>query len=88
LKRLPIETLKIDQTFVADLILSEDSRAIVNATIVLAHNLNLRVVAEGVETRAQHEALRRMGCDAFQGYLHSQALKTPAFYSLLGLPTP
>ncbi len=88
LKRLPIETLKIDQTFVADLILSEDSRAIVNATIALAHNLNLRVVAEGVETRAQHEALRKMGCDAFQGYLHSQALKTSAFYSLLGLPTP
>ena len=68
LKRLPIDTVKIDQSFVADLPGDPDAGAIVGAIIALAHNLGLKVLAEGVETRAQFEYLRDHGCDGAQGY--------------------
>ncbi len=68
LKRLPIDTVKIDQSFVADLPGDPDAGAIVGAIIALGHNLGLKVLAEGVETRAQFEYLRDHGCDHAQGY--------------------
>ena len=68
LKRLPIDTVKIDQSFVADLPGDPDAGAVVGAIIALAHNLGLKVLAEGVETRAQFEYLRDHGCDYAQGY--------------------
>lgn len=69
LKRLPLTQLKIDQSFVRD-ILTDTSDAVIAHTIVaLAHNLGLRVIAEGVETEAQRDALAKMGCNAYQGYL-------------------
>ena len=68
LKRLPIDSIKIDQSFVADLPGDPDAGAIVGAIIALAHNLGLKVLAEGVETRAQFEYLRDHGCDLAQGY--------------------
>ena len=74
LKRLPVSALKIDQSFVRDLESDGDSRSIVQAIIGLAHNLNLTVVAEGVETPGQLACLRRAGCETAQGYLFSRPL--------------
>jgi EAL domain-containing protein (putative c-di-GMP-specific phosphodiesterase class I) len=68
LKFLPVDELKIERRFVAGLLTDHQDRAIVSAIIQLAHDLGLRVVAEGVETLAQANRLREMGCDIGQGY--------------------
>ena len=68
MKRLPVEALKIDKTFVADMLTNEQDATIVRSTIALAHNLNLEVVAEGVESKPVMKALEAMGCDMIQGY--------------------
>lgn len=68
LKRLPVSELKIDQSFVKDMIRDRDDEAIVRSTIDLAHNMGLQVVAEGVESREVLERLRQLGCDVVQGY--------------------
>jgi diguanylate cyclase (GGDEF)-like protein len=73
LKHLPLDTIKIDRTFVAG-IDGETDRSIVDAVIALAHGLRISVVAEGIETEAQLEQLRVMGCDVGQGYLFAQPL--------------
>jgi EAL domain-containing protein (putative c-di-GMP-specific phosphodiesterase class I) len=73
LKHLPLDTIKIDRTFVAGLD-GEADRSIVEAVIALAHGLRITVVAEGIETEAQFELLRTMGCDVGQGYLFSRPL--------------
>lgn len=82
LKRFPIDTLKIDQTFVRDINSDADDAAIVNAIISLAHNLRLSVIAEGVETEEQLEYLRRQGCDEMQGYYFSKPVPYDAFERL------
>jgi EAL domain-containing protein (putative c-di-GMP-specific phosphodiesterase class I) len=69
LKHFPLDTLKIDTSFVKNLVMSTVDQSIVNAIISLAHNFNLKVVAEGVETREQLTFLRENGCDALQGFL-------------------
>jgi diguanylate cyclase (GGDEF)-like protein len=74
LKRLPIDKLKIDKSFIHDMVHSADSRAIVGAIVAMAHRLNLRVVAEGVELAAQAGALRDSGCDQAQGFLYARPL--------------
>lgn len=68
LKQLPIDTLKIDRSFVGDLGTDEDAASIVKAIILLAHSLRMSVVAEGVETLDQLNFLNSNGCDMFQGY--------------------
>ncbi len=74
LKRLPIDTLKIDKAFVGDITTDPDDRAITATIIAMARSLGLNVVAEGVETAAQVEFLREHGCDEIQGYWLSKPL--------------
>ncbi len=81
LKHLPIDTLKIDISFIADLETDPQDAAITEAIIGLARGLNLKVVAEGVGTREQLEFLDKRGCDYFQGFWASEPLPTEAFYA-------
>jgi len=75
LKKLPVEKLKIDQSFVRDIETDSDDRLIVKATIELAHRLGLKVIAEGVETVGSYELLREMQCDYVQGYYISRPIE-------------
>jgi diguanylate cyclase (GGDEF)-like protein/PAS domain S-box-containing protein len=79
LKRLPLDQLKIDQSFVRDVLNGAKDAAIVRTIITLGRSLNLAVIAEGVETEEQRDFLERLGCFAYQGYLYSPALPTPQF---------
>ncbi|PIG91448.1 EAL domain-containing protein [Gloeocapsopsis sp. IPPAS B-1203] len=83
LKRFPIHTLKIDQSFVRDLVVDSDDAAIVDAIISLAHSLNLSVIAEGVESQEQLTYLQNKGCDEIQGYYFSRPLPAHTFTQLL-----
>ena len=83
LKRFPIDTLKIDKTFVADVCKDPHDTAIVRAIITLGHALDLTVIAEGVETQEQLQYLRSLDCDVVQGFLFSKSLPAPAFEELL-----
>ena len=74
LKHLPIDQLKIDRTFVKDILTDPNDAAIARTIVGLAQSLGLNVVAEGVETEAQRELLTRFGCECFQGHLFCQAL--------------
>jgi EAL domain-containing protein (putative c-di-GMP-specific phosphodiesterase class I) len=74
LTRLPLTTLKIDRSFVADIATSEPSRAVARTIVSLAGNLRLRAVAEGVETEAQRDVLLALGCTLQQGWLHGRAM--------------
>jgi diguanylate cyclase (GGDEF)-like protein/PAS domain S-box-containing protein len=74
LKQFPIDVLKIDRSFITELQLNPDDGAIVDAVIGLGNSLHMEVVAEGVETRAQHDFLEALGCDTGQGYLYSPAI--------------
>ncbi|MBI5260067.1 MAG: EAL domain-containing protein [Burkholderiales bacterium] len=79
LKRLPAAKIKIDRSFVRDLPADRGDLAIVEAAVSMAHALDLQVVAEGVETEAQHQMLARLGCNFGQGYLYSPALDAQQF---------
>jgi diguanylate cyclase (GGDEF)-like protein len=87
LKRFPVQCLKVDRAFVHDLGRDEDSAAIVRAIVALGHGLNMRIVAEGVETELQLAMLRELGCDEFQGYLFARPLDAAAVPALLA-PAP
>lgn len=83
LKRFRVDTLKIDRSFVADILLDRDDAAIVSAVIALAHALEIEVVAEGVETREQRALLAQQGCEAYQGYLFSPAVPAAEFEQMV-----
>lgn len=83
LKRFPIDTLKIDKTFVSDVCKDPHDTAIVRAIINLGHALDLTVIAEGVETQEQLQYLSSLGCDVVQGFLFSKSLTAAAFEELL-----
>lgn len=83
LRRFPLDKLKIDRSFIRDLMTNADDACIVRAIISLAHSLRLRVVAEGVETSQQLEFLRELGCDQYQGYYCSPAVPADQFVTLV-----
>lgn len=86
LKNFPFDTIKIDKYFVSDLETNTKSQAIIRSVIVLAHDLGMQVTAEGVETPAQAEWLRNLGCDRIQGYLISKPLAANAIGTFLATP--
>jgi diguanylate cyclase (GGDEF)-like protein len=86
LRRLPLDTLKIDQSFVAELGANGTALPLIHTIVVLAHNIGLTVVAEGVETREQLELLRAVGCDKVQGHVFGEPLTSNAVEELLRRP--
>ncbi|RLA01766.1 MAG: GGDEF-domain containing protein, partial [Gammaproteobacteria bacterium] len=90
IKKFPVDTLKIDMSFIQNLVENAGDRAIVSSTIILAHNLGLSVVAEGVEDTQQLELLQNLDCDEIQGYYFSRPLPADEFSKLLekGIITP
>jgi EAL domain-containing protein (putative c-di-GMP-specific phosphodiesterase class I) len=83
LKQFDIDTLKIDRSFIANIPTISSDKEIVSTIITMARNLNLQVVAEGVETEEQLNFLREHGCNAYQGYLHSRPLPAEELVELL-----
>jgi EAL domain-containing protein (putative c-di-GMP-specific phosphodiesterase class I) len=79
LKRLPLNTLKIDRSFISDVLTDSNSQAIVRTVIAMAQSMGMTVIAEGVETHAQQQFLLSNGCMQFQGYLFSKPLPLGAF---------
>lgn len=83
LKKFDVDYLKIDQSFIQDMADSTSSRTIAESTIVMAHKLGLKVIAEGVETTDQRDWLRSAGCDYAQGFLYSRPLPPAEFETIL-----
>jgi diguanylate cyclase len=86
LRRFPIDKLKIDRSFMTNVMKSADDASIVQAIISLAHGLRLKVVAEGVETADQVAFLQKLGCDQYQGYYFSRPVSAAAFEAMLRGP--
>lgn len=84
LKRLPIDRLKIDQSFIHEVTMDSSDAALTRAIIALAHNLGIPVVAEGVETREQRDFLVQAGCDEAQGYFYGRPVQAAEFRELAG----
>ncbi|HEY0905878.1 MAG TPA: EAL domain-containing protein, partial [Methylophilus sp.] len=83
LKRLPFDQLKIDQSFVRDMLHGSEEQSIVNAIIALGQSLRLEVLAEGVETAEQLQMLHTLGCQSFQGYYFTRPVPLSQFEQLL-----
>jgi len=83
LKRLPVDKLKIDRSFILDLPHDSNDAGVARAVIALGHSLQFKVIAEGVETEPQHEFLKSEGCDLGQGFLYSQAMDAAKVEHLL-----
>jgi EAL domain-containing protein (putative c-di-GMP-specific phosphodiesterase class I) len=83
LRRFPIDHLKIDRSFLSEITARSDDASIVGAIVSLAHNLRLKVIAEGVETTAQLDLLKTLGCDQYQGYQFSPPVPVADFERLM-----
>jgi EAL domain-containing protein (putative c-di-GMP-specific phosphodiesterase class I) len=83
LRRFPVDSLKIDRTFISDVAVDASSAAVATSVVAIAHSLGLKAIAEGVETDEQLEFLRNCRCDAFQGYFFSKPLPPEEFAELL-----
>ncbi len=79
LKQLPLNQLKIDQSFIRDISVDDNDKTLVRTIIAMAHNLDLKVIAEGVETVEQYQFLIGHDCDHFQGYLFGKPMSIEAF---------
>ncbi|MBA2490976.1 MAG: EAL domain-containing protein, partial [Gammaproteobacteria bacterium] len=88
LKRFPLDTLKIDASFVRDITDDADDKSITTAIIAMAHGLGLKVIAEGVETETQLAFLRKHGCDEVQGFFFSKPLPVDECAELICAPRP
>jgi EAL domain-containing protein (putative c-di-GMP-specific phosphodiesterase class I) len=88
LSKLPVDTLKIDRSFVVDMTAGPEGLALVSTIINLAHSLKLKVVAEGVETGEQSRLLRLLKCDEMQGYLFSKPVPAAIFEEQFLIPFP
>jgi EAL domain-containing protein (putative c-di-GMP-specific phosphodiesterase class I) len=88
IRRMPINELKIDKSFVLGMDQDDNDRLIVRSTIELAHNLGLRVVAEGVESRVAWQRLASLGCDRAQGYFFGRPQTAASLSELLGTGAP
>ena len=86
LRRLPLDELKIDRSFVSNLVEDPNNAAIVESMVAIAHAFRLRVVAEGVETDAEARFLRRLGCRYHQGYLYARPLPADEFHCGVAAP--
>ena len=86
LQRLDIDILKIDRSFISDIESNDNSIALVKAIITMAHNLDVMVVAEGVETQKQYELLKQLACDYIQGYIFSKAITKQEFMKKYIIP--
>ena len=86
LQRLDIDILKIDRSFINDLESNDNSIALVKAIITMAHNLDVMVVAEGVETQKQYDLLKQLACDYIQGYIFSKAVSKKEFIKKYIIP--
>ena len=84
LKKLPVQKIKIDQSFIRDIAADAADRAIISAVTDMARDMNLRVIAVGVETEEQLEFLRSTGCQEVQGFLFSGPLPAEEFRKLIG----
>ncbi|MEK9940665.1 MAG: EAL domain-containing protein, partial [Methylotenera sp.] len=83
LKNLPANEIKIDLSFVRNILQSRSDKAVVKTIIDLGKNLNFEIVAEGVETKTQFELLKHLGCDRFQGYFFSKPVPVDDFERLV-----
>jgi EAL domain-containing protein (putative c-di-GMP-specific phosphodiesterase class I) len=83
LRSFPLDTLKVDRTFICEIPENSSDRSLTSAIIAMARSLKLRVVAEGIETQAQADFLLEKQCDEFQGFLYSKPIDSKAFDVLL-----
>jgi EAL domain-containing protein (putative c-di-GMP-specific phosphodiesterase class I) len=88
LRRFPLSQLKIDQSFVRELVTDNNDQAIVSTIIAMARSLQLDVIAEGVETSEQRALLAEMGCHRYQGYLFGKPVPAAVFQQFLTLTMP
>jgi len=88
IKRLPLDQLKIDQSFVRDILRDDNDKVIVRTIIAMAQSMNLDIIAEGVETEEQKCLLAKKGCRNYQGYLFGKPMPIEQFESLLIAETP